>query len=277
MIDDILAKGPIDDLGLRHLLHQRPQPLVVPRSGFVAEARGIHWDLRGERPRPLDYAAPFETHLNLEMIKKWREDWPDYPDQEIFSHLLEGVRFKADMAFQLVLQPHLSSLPNGFVNVHRELCRLMEKGFFESFRGPPFAPWNTLPMGVAFRKLEPDRPRRTTDGGAPRQGSKGSEFLIDDDGVRAIPLNVIARWPADDLQRGTCEIFYSRWAARLSKTPGSVAPDHLVTSAASASSLAADDACEPCAVLGTVLSSFRGPASVPTRSLGSSKHAVLRL
>jgi hypothetical protein len=54
--------------------------------------------------------------------------------------------------------------------MHKELRRLRDKGFFECFTHPPFAPWQTLSNGVVCRKLEPDRPRRTTDGGSPRRG-----------------------------------------------------------------------------------------------------------
>ncbi|KAL3902997.1 MAG: hypothetical protein SGPRY_011846, partial [Prymnesium sp.] len=43
--------------------------------------------------------------------------------------------------------------------------------------------------------LEPDRPRRTTDGGAPRRGRDGSAFLVDDDGVSVLPLNVLSHFP----------------------------------------------------------------------------------
>ena len=86
-------------------------------------------------------------------------------------------------------------------------------------------------MGVAFRKLEPDRPRRTTDGGSPRRGRKakidhdgsGTAFkraandawLVDTDGQRVVPLNIGSRFPADDLQRGTLEAFYESWNQKM--------------------------------------------------------------
>ncbi|KAL3926895.1 MAG: hypothetical protein SGPRY_003084 [Prymnesium sp.] len=116
-------------------------------------------------PIPLDFTSPLETHLNMDTVERWRASWPDYPDREIFSHLLLG--------------------------------------------------------GVAFRKLEPDRPRRTTDGGAPRRGLHGSPFLVDNDSVKVLPLNVLSRFPREDLMRGTCEIFTSAWQARLQQCPGS--------------------------------------------------------
>lgn len=78
-------------------------------------------------PIPLDFTSPLETHLNMDTVERWRASWPDYPDREIFSHLLLGVRFKADVAFQLVLQPNLSSLHLGFVTFIASLFALFIK------------------------------------------------------------------------------------------------------------------------------------------------------
>lgn len=138
-----------------------------------------------------------------------------HPDQELLSHLLLGVRLKVDHPFQLVLQPHLASLSFGFVNVHKELLRLIEKGYFSVHPHPPFLPWFTLPSGSADRKLEPGRPRRTCDGGAPRRGEKGATFMVDADGQRTLSLNLAAALPPDDLARGTHFVFYDAWSARL--------------------------------------------------------------
>ena len=52
----------------------------------------------------------------------------DYPDQNMLSHLLEGVRFEADVELQTVLVPHLISLPLGFASVRKELYRLEKNG-----------------------------------------------------------------------------------------------------------------------------------------------------
>lgn len=194
----------------------RPRPLIIPRSAFVEEAKDVVWDLRGERPVPLDFGAPLTTHLNLNLIKKWQDEWPSYPDKEIFSHLLLGVRLKVDLPFQVVLQPHLASLSRGFVRVHKELVRLIEKGYFSVTPHPPFLPWFTLPSGSAERKLEPGRPRRIEDGSAPRQGERGAAFAVDKDGQRVLSINTCAVMPPDDKERGTHFIFYDAWARRLS-------------------------------------------------------------
>ena len=191
--------GPSDDKILQEILHARPEPLALGASCFDPRARGVVWDLRGDVPRPVDYTAPIDTHFNLDFVRAAQRNHPTYPDQEMFDHLLFGVRFKSHPEYQMVLQPHLSSLPLGYENVHKELRRLRDKGFFQCFKNPPFAPWQTLSNGVAFRKLEPDRPRRTTDGGSPRRGelsrlapsasgyyrrAGGSDWLTDTDGRR---------------------------------------------------------------------------------------------
>ena len=206
----------------------RPDVLVIPRSGFVPPARGTYWDLRGERPKPTDFREDFTSHLNLDLIRQWQTRFPDYPDRELFSHLLEGVRFKADLPYQMVMQPHLASLSRGFVNVHKEIQRLVDKGWFECFQSPPWAPWLTLPNGTATRKLEPDRPRRTTDGTAPRKGKRNSDFLVDSDGVRVLPLNVVSKWPTDDINRGTLALFHQSWQKRITHGTDTLPPPHLV-------------------------------------------------
>jgi hypothetical protein len=235
--------GPSDDDIQQTILHARPEPLALGASCFDERARGIVWDLRRSPPRPVDYAAPISTHLNLSFVREALQAHPSYPDQEIFDHLLFGVRFKSQPEYQMILQPHLSSLPLGYENMHKELRRLRDKGFFECFAHPPFAPWQTLSNGVVCRKLEPDRPRRTTDGGSPRRGElrrrapspfgyyrrSGSDWKVDTDGKRVIPINS-TRWPEDDLQRGTLEIFYRSWKDRLRDAAGSPPPFHPLVS-----------------------------------------------
>ena len=234
---------PTEDEIVQLLLAARPEPLALGPSRFVKEARGKYFDLRTLPPQLLDYAAPLQTELDLDFIRRWKLRFPTWPDQEIFCHLLKGVRFKAPMAYQMVIQPHLASLPLGYFNVHKELKRLVDRSFFTSYANIPFAPWQTLPMGVAFRKLEPDRPRRTTDGGSPRRGRKagpstdgtgdrfvrrgGAEWLVDTDGNRVMPINVGSRWPEDDVRRGTLDTFYEAWQKALTvDRSGSPPPFH---------------------------------------------------
>ena len=230
-----------DDI-VQLLLGARPEALALGPSRFAPEARGIVWDCRGDSPVPMDFCSPLKTELNVALVRRWRDAYPTWPDKEIFDHLLSGVRFKAPHGYHLVLQPHLASLPLGYVNVHKELNRLIQRGFFSPFYKIPFVPWQTLPMGVAFRKLEPDRPRRTTDGGSPRRGTRsrqatdafgkgfrrrGASWLVDTDGNKVLPINLSSRWPADDVRRGTLEVFYEAWKnAMPDSRPGSPPPFH---------------------------------------------------
>ena len=213
-----------DEGALAALLKARPKAFVLSQSGLVPEARGIIWDCRGDHPVPLDLAPEPDTHLNLDSVRELRASWPTWPDQELFAHLLEGARYKSAPVEHLLLQPHLTSLPRALLNTHRELARLVKLSFFEVFWSPPFLPWNTFPMGAVFRKLEPDRPRRTTDGGAPRKGQGRALSFVDSDGKRVIPINVQSKWPAEDLARGTTELFYQQWEIRLGVSRSFVPP-----------------------------------------------------
>ena len=243
----IEPEAPGEDDIVRLLVQSRPEPLALGKSRFRPEAHGIVWDLRTLPPVPVDYREPLKTQLNLQLIKQWKAKFSTWPDQELFDHLLTGVRLKAPNEYQMILQPHLSSLPLGYVNVHKELKRLVDKKFFAYYANIPFAPWQTLPMGVAFRKLEPDRPRRTTDGGSPRRGAKpsydtdqfgdkferkgSSTWLVDTDGVRVLPINVSSRWPEDDVRRGTLDVFYQSWQETLPELrAGSPPPFHPLSS-----------------------------------------------
>ena len=84
-------------------------PLALGQDMFKPEARGIVWDLRRLDEGiivPVDFDAPIESHLNLELL---REELLDWPDQELLSFLLKGVRYKAEVEHQIVLLPHLVS------------------------------------------------------------------------------------------------------------------------------------------------------------------------
>lgn len=202
------------------VLKRRPHPLVIPRSGIVQPAQDIVWDLRENgRPKPLDFCAPNPTHLNLGLLARWRDRWPDYPDQEIFSHLIDGVDFKVEGPDGLLLQPHLTSLTNDIVSVHKELQRLTDLGFFSCHSWVPFVPWRTFPNGAVTRKYE-ERWRRTTDAGAPRRGLAGSRWMVDGDGRQVFSVNQLTVHP--ELRRGTSPLLYDSWQATLAPcTPGS--------------------------------------------------------
>jgi hypothetical protein len=87
---------------------ERPAPVVLP--GLWLQ----HWlfecphDFKSEPgwAVPIKLNEPLPSHLNLQFFEEWGRD---YPDQEMLSHVILGVRYKADLPTQVVLQPHLQS------------------------------------------------------------------------------------------------------------------------------------------------------------------------
>ena len=85
---------------------RRPSTVVVTQEQHCPWARGRYFDCTfsaSECCVPLDFHAPFESHLNLEMLKR---ELADYPDQRLLSNLVEGVRIEADVELNAVLMPH---------------------------------------------------------------------------------------------------------------------------------------------------------------------------
>jgi len=158
-------------------------PLALGQDMFTPQARGIVWDLRRLSEgiiEPVDFAAPLQSHLNLDLLGVELQDWPD---QELLSFLLEGVRYKADVEHQIVLLPHLVSLCEGYASLIEEVDKYTSAGWYGLFSHPPFLPFRAVPKGSVLRKLEPLRPRPTTEAGAPRQ------LLFDTEGKPVISLN----------------------------------------------------------------------------------------
>lgn len=54
--------------------------------------------------------------------------------------------------------------------------------------------------------------------------------MVDEDGVRVLPLNILSKYPPDDIKRGTLEIFYEKWASKLRVTPSSPDSERTVIS-----------------------------------------------
>ena len=86
------------------------------------------------------------------------------------GQLLDGVRLRTDarLTQQVVLLPHMVDLAPAYGKVEKELKRLQGLGYYEFFRHPPFFPIRCNKNGAVVRKHEPNRPRRKTDGSAPR-------------------------------------------------------------------------------------------------------------
>ena len=127
-----------------------------------------------------DFRALPDTHLDLSYLKRRLRY---YPDQYLAANILEGVRLDADVELQSVWVPHLTSLPFGYASVGKELRRLRSMGWYEFFSSLPFWPMYLNGQGATARKLEPDRYRRTTEGGGPRAPT------FDASGLQAISIN----------------------------------------------------------------------------------------
>ncbi|KAL3892534.1 MAG: hypothetical protein SGPRY_015040, partial [Prymnesium sp.] len=124
--------------------------------------------------------------LDKARMAEW---WHRYPDQTLVSYLLEGVRLYADVELQLVLVPHLTSLPMGFASVEKELRRLHGLQWYEFLSSLPFLPMYCNGQGAVARKLEPDRFRRSMEGGGPHQ------VTMDASRLPAISINEASRVP----------------------------------------------------------------------------------
>ena len=158
----------------------RPQPIAVGREELHEWARDRVWDCRLECCQLLDFQAPIETHLDLDYL---RRRLIDYPDQHLVANVLEGARLDADVELQSVFVPHLVSLPLGYASVGKEVRRLHKLDWYRFFPDFPFWPMYLNGQGSTARKLEPDRFRRTTEGGGPRRPT------YDLAGLRAMSIN----------------------------------------------------------------------------------------
>ena len=122
-------------------------PLALGQDAFVPAARGIVWDLRQLEQGiivPVDFEAPISSHLDLEYLHEQLLEWPD---QELVSFLVEGVRYKADVDFQIVLLPHLISLKEGYGSLIKEVEKYTDAGWYGLFSHPPFLPFWAVPKG----------------------------------------------------------------------------------------------------------------------------------
>ena len=158
----------------------RREAIAIGQTEMAEWARDRVWDCRGECCVLSDFRALPDSHLDLSYLKRRLRH---YPDQYLAANILEGVRLDADVELQSVWVPHLTSLPFGYASVGKELRRLRSMGWYEFFSSLPFWPMYLNGQGATARKLEPDRYRRTTEGGGPRAPT------FDASGLQAISIN----------------------------------------------------------------------------------------
>ena len=157
--------------------------LVLGHNAFKPEARGAVWDIRDlANIRLLDYHAPLSSHFDLDYLAELLDDCAD---RSMVSQVTStGADFAADVALQIYLAPHLTTLAPGYALVSKEIKRLAKAGYVEFINYLGFLPCRFIQQGTRCRKLEPERPRRISDAGGPR-----GEPLFDSLGVQVIPLN----------------------------------------------------------------------------------------
>ena len=175
----------------------RPAAEVIPGDWlehWVFEAPHDFWSEPGWAV-PLDCASVPPSHLNLDFFKAQGEG---YSDQEMISYLLEGVRYKADLPVQIVLQPHLFSFLAVQEKWIKESDRFIERGWSVVSSAIPLVPFFSASLGSVERPLEPGRPRAINDGGQPRKE------LWAGDGFRVRSINEVvseSHWPKESKPR----------------------------------------------------------------------------
>ena len=188
-LDDWWGNATADFLLLaahRELEPRLTRTIALGSDCFLPCARNCIWDCRTpSKVFPLDYHQPVDAHASVSLNRRHLVDaMHDWPDQELRSHMQHGVRFGADLPFQLVLTPQLKSLASAFARTQSELRELVELGWYALFDYLPFMPLRMHPKGATERKLE-DRPRPTTDGSHPH----ASQNVVDTEGVPVTSLN----------------------------------------------------------------------------------------
>ena len=160
------------------LQRSRPEPFVRGQECFVPRARGCVWDLRAAgKVVPLAFSGELDRTMDHGLAKQefpggWEFGAPgeQWPDQRLLSYLDYGVRFEVTLPLQIVLFPHLVSVPPGFASLQKETRRMaaLDGGWMQIFVRIPYLPIRCLAHGAASRKLEKDRWRSTTEAGGPR-------------------------------------------------------------------------------------------------------------
>lgn len=162
------------------------EPLCIGQEGFKDEAQGTVWDMRTKDEngcfRPLDFSAALPTHLDLGYLAELLQA---SKDKSMVSQITDvGVTFEANVPLQIVLLPHLTSLPPGYKNMDTELVKIRDLGYVAFHEHLPFLPMRHIQQGSVPKANQPLKPRRTSDAGGWRK-----EGLVDGQMIRPTPLN----------------------------------------------------------------------------------------
>jgi hypothetical protein len=191
----------------------RPRPVAIGQGGLQPWAQGGILDLRklvnGKGwVTQLDFEARTPTQFKIDFI---RVRLSNYPDQELVSHLVLGVRMHAEIDLQLVLLPHLLSLEGMEEVVLADLLLLTHPpyewvGFFESL---PFVPGRYIGKGVVPKAGDQIRP--IDEAGGPRT------LLLDSDGFYVWALNATIEGREDWDNYSAELVFLKKKASKLPK------------------------------------------------------------
>jgi hypothetical protein len=134
----------------------------------------------------VDYSEPIDTHLNL---PAWAERFQGYPDQELASLVMEGMRYKSeDRVMAVVIFPHLHSLSKAFQAVEKSLLKLVDMGWYVLSSCLPIVPCYCPPQGAVPRAHGGwEDPRRIENDTAPHK-----ELRVPGSGELIISTNVLS-------------------------------------------------------------------------------------
>ena len=187
--DIAMLEGLEGEARLQALIEYREfsSPILIPLSGFCDGVAPILWDMRTKHADghfvPLDLTLPLQSRsaLDLAFIATYLKGTRDL---DIVSQVTEtGVRFDADLPYQIAIMPHLVTMPPGFKATDVELRRLAKLGYMEFLDMIPFCPYRTIQQGSVPRPYAPLRPRRISN-------ASGVHYVLhDDDKVAYTPLN----------------------------------------------------------------------------------------
>ena len=161
-------------------------PFIVGRSGFKPGVYPTIWDMRAPDAdgfyHPVDFVGPIKSpHMDLPGIRDYLSGCRDRAIVDMVT--LRGCHFNANVEYQLVILPHLISMPPGFALTSIEIKRLEKEGYLGLYPFLPFCPWRTIQQGCVPRPLELHRPRRVSN-------ASGIHYLLKDgDGRVYVPLN----------------------------------------------------------------------------------------
>ena len=118
---------------------------------------------------PLNFDAPIQTHLNLSYLEEQCHSRAliDYPDQELVSQRMLGVRYKDELDLQTVLLPHLISFADGCKMIQAGCEQLVDKGWYSLHHNLPYIPDKNICRGSTPKDDGTHKP--TAENGAPRK------------------------------------------------------------------------------------------------------------